>query len=154
MRNFGAAERMTKMMERFGLEEGQELQHKWLNRSVETAHLGFTTSPHEECAVEEAVQLAEAARSAGGDATVTVLTLGPPEAEEQLRYAASVGADEAISPERALALFTTAAEAPGGAPPYSVTFWVVDDQALLEVKVDVEGNGSVVLTDTVHERFP
>jgi preprotein translocase subunit SecA len=37
MRNFGAAERMTKMMERFGLEEGQELQHKWLNRSVETA---------------------------------------------------------------------------------------------------------------------
>ncbi|MEM9479902.1 MAG: preprotein translocase subunit SecA [Verrucomicrobiota bacterium] len=37
MRNFGAAERMTKMMERFGLEEGQELQHSWLNRSVETA---------------------------------------------------------------------------------------------------------------------
>lgn len=37
MRNFGAAERMTKMMDRFGLEEGQELQHKWLNRSVETA---------------------------------------------------------------------------------------------------------------------
>ena len=65
-------------------------------RSVETAHLGFTTSPHEECAVEEAVQLAEAARSAGGDATVTVLTLGPPEAEEQLRYAASVGADEIV----------------------------------------------------------
>jgi preprotein translocase subunit SecA len=37
MRNFGAAERMTKMMDRFGLEEGQELQHKWLNRSVQTA---------------------------------------------------------------------------------------------------------------------
>ena len=37
MRNFGAAERMTKMMERFGLEEGQELEHPWLNRSVETA---------------------------------------------------------------------------------------------------------------------
>ena len=37
MRNFGAAERMTRMMERFGLEEGQELQHKWLNRSVQTA---------------------------------------------------------------------------------------------------------------------
>jgi len=28
---------MTKIMERFGLEEGQELEHKWLNRSVETA---------------------------------------------------------------------------------------------------------------------
>lgn len=37
MRNFGAAERMTKMMERFGLEDGQELEHPWLNRSVETA---------------------------------------------------------------------------------------------------------------------
>jgi preprotein translocase subunit SecA len=37
MRNFGASERMTKMMERFGLEEGQELQHPWLNKSVETA---------------------------------------------------------------------------------------------------------------------
>jgi preprotein translocase subunit SecA len=37
MRNFGAAERMTKIMERFGLEEGQELEHRWLNRSVETA---------------------------------------------------------------------------------------------------------------------
>ncbi len=37
MRNFGAADRMTKIMERFKLEEGQELQHPWLNRSVETA---------------------------------------------------------------------------------------------------------------------
>ncbi len=60
-------------------------------QSVETAHLGFTTSPHEECAVEEAIQLAER-----HDGTVTVLTLGPPEAEEQLRYAASVGAHELV----------------------------------------------------------
>ena len=37
MRNFGAAERMTKMMERFGMKEGEDLQHPWLNRSVETA---------------------------------------------------------------------------------------------------------------------
>src|ERR1700736_1082634 len=37
MRNFGAAERMTRIMERFGLEEGQELEHRWLNKSVETA---------------------------------------------------------------------------------------------------------------------
>ncbi len=60
-------------------------------RAVDTAHLGFTTSPHEECALEEAVQLAEAH---GGQ--VTVLTLGPPEAEEQLRYAASVGAHSIV----------------------------------------------------------
>jgi preprotein translocase subunit SecA len=37
MRNFGAADRMTKIMERFGLEEGEELEHPWLNKSVETA---------------------------------------------------------------------------------------------------------------------
>jgi preprotein translocase subunit SecA len=37
MLNFGAAERMTKMMERFGLEDGQELEHPWLNRSIESA---------------------------------------------------------------------------------------------------------------------
>lgn len=60
-------------------------------RDIETGHLSFTTSPHEECAVEAAIQLKEAH---GG--SVTVLTLGPPEAEEQLRYAASVGVDEAM----------------------------------------------------------
>lgn len=60
-------------------------------RSIEAGHLSFTTSPHEECAVEAAVELKEAV---GG--TVTVLTMGPEESEEQLRYAASVGADEAI----------------------------------------------------------
>jgi len=37
MRNFGAADRMTKIMETFGLEEGEELEHRWLNKSVETA---------------------------------------------------------------------------------------------------------------------
>ncbi len=37
MRNFGASERMTRMMERFGLEEGEELQHPWLSKSVQTA---------------------------------------------------------------------------------------------------------------------
>ncbi len=37
MMNFGAAERMTKLMERMGLEDGQELEHPWLNRSIESA---------------------------------------------------------------------------------------------------------------------
>ena len=37
MRNFGAAERMTKLMERFGMQEGEALEHPWLNKSVETA---------------------------------------------------------------------------------------------------------------------
>jgi electron transfer flavoprotein beta subunit len=60
-------------------------------QAVDTAYLAFTTSPHEECAVEEAVQLVE---RHGGEATV--LTLGPAEADEQLRYAASLGVARAV----------------------------------------------------------
>jgi electron transfer flavoprotein beta subunit len=60
-------------------------------RAIETRHLGFTISPHEECGVEEAVRIVEAQ---GG--SVTVVTLGPPEAEEQLRDALALGADRAI----------------------------------------------------------
>ncbi len=36
MRIFGS-DRIVKIMERFGLEEGEELQHPWLNKSIETA---------------------------------------------------------------------------------------------------------------------
>jgi electron transfer flavoprotein beta subunit len=60
-------------------------------QAVDTAFLGFTMSPHEECAVEEAVQLVE---KHGGESTV--LTLGPAEADEQLRYAASLGVNKAV----------------------------------------------------------
>jgi preprotein translocase subunit SecA len=37
MLNFGGAERMTKLMERMGMEDGQELEHPWLNKSIESA---------------------------------------------------------------------------------------------------------------------
>ena len=60
-------------------------------QAIETRHLGFTISPHEECGVEEAVRLIEAH---GGESVV--LTLGPPEAEEQLRDAMALGIDRAI----------------------------------------------------------
>jgi electron transfer flavoprotein beta subunit len=60
-------------------------------QALETRHLGFTISPHEECGVEEAVRLVE---QHGGE--VTVLTLGPPEAEEQLRETLAIGADRGI----------------------------------------------------------
>ena len=60
-------------------------------QAIETKHLGFTISPHEECGVEEAVRLIEAN---GGESVV--LTLGPAEAEEQLRDAMALGADRAI----------------------------------------------------------
>ena len=60
-------------------------------QALETRHLGFTISPHEECGVEEAVRLVE---QFGG--SVTVLTLGPPEAEEQVRDMLAVGADRGL----------------------------------------------------------
>jgi electron transfer flavoprotein beta subunit len=60
-------------------------------QALQTRHLGFTISPHEECGVEEAVRIVEAQ---GGE--VVVLALGPPEAEEQLRECMALGADRAI----------------------------------------------------------
>jgi electron transfer flavoprotein beta subunit len=63
-------------------EDGQE---------IDTRFLGFTVSPHEECAAEEAVRLVEAH---GGSSAV--LTLGPPEAEEQLRDAMAIGIDRGL----------------------------------------------------------
>jgi electron transfer flavoprotein beta subunit len=60
-------------------------------QALETKHLGFTISPHEECAVEEAVRIME---TEGGEAVV--LTLGPTEAEEQLRDCMAIGADRGI----------------------------------------------------------
>jgi electron transfer flavoprotein beta subunit len=59
-------------------------------RALETRHLGFTISPHEECGVEEAVRLVEH----GGE--VVVLTLGPAEAEEQVRDSLAAGADRGV----------------------------------------------------------
>ena len=60
-------------------------------QALETKHLGFTISPHEECGVEEAVRIVEA-----GGGEVVVLTLGPAEAEEQLRDCMAIGADRGI----------------------------------------------------------
>ena len=60
-------------------------------RAISTRHLGFTVSPHEECGAEEAVRIVEAL---GGSSTV--LTLGPPEAEEQLRDMMAIGVDRGI----------------------------------------------------------
>jgi electron transfer flavoprotein beta subunit len=60
-------------------------------QEIDTRFLGFTISPHEECAVEEAVRIVEAQ---GG--STTVLTLGPAVAEEQLRDAMAVGIERAV----------------------------------------------------------
>jgi electron transfer flavoprotein beta subunit len=81
-------------------------------QAVETANLGFTMSPHEECAVEAGAQLIE---QHGGEATV--LSLGPVESEEQVRYAVSVGMQRGVvmpidgdewDPQRTAIAITTA----------------------------------------------
>jgi electron transfer flavoprotein beta subunit len=65
-------------------------------RAIDTKTSGFTISPHEECAVEEAVRLVE---RFGG--SVTVASLGPVAAEEQLRACLALGASAAVLLETA-----------------------------------------------------
>ncbi len=59
-------------------------------QEIDTSSLGFTMSPHEECAIEEAIQQVE---SHGG--STHVLTLGPEAAIEQLRTGLAMQIDEA-----------------------------------------------------------
>jgi electron transfer flavoprotein beta subunit len=60
-------------------------------QEIDTRSLNFTFSPHEECAVEEAVRLIEA----NGGSSV-VLTLGPEAATDQLRDAMALGIEKAF----------------------------------------------------------
>jgi electron transfer flavoprotein beta subunit len=60
-------------------------------QEIDTRYLGFTVSPHEECAVEEAVRLTE---KHGGSSTV--LTLGPEAAIDQLRDAMALGIERGL----------------------------------------------------------
>lgn len=60
-------------------------------QQIETRNLGFTVSPHEECAMEEAAQLIE---KHGGQATG--LILGPAAASEQLRDGLAKGLTGAV----------------------------------------------------------
>jgi electron transfer flavoprotein beta subunit len=88
------------------------------SRAIDTRHLGFTMSPHEECGVEEAVRLIEAG---GGDSVV--MTLGPAEAVEQLRDAMALGIDRAIH------LQTDGAEWDGEATAVALTEAIRADEA-------------------------
>jgi electron transfer flavoprotein beta subunit len=60
-------------------------------QQIDTRFLGFTVSPHEECAVEEAVRIVEAR---GGSSVV--LTLGPEASVEQLQDALAIGIDRGL----------------------------------------------------------
>lgn len=60
-------------------------------RAIETRNLGFTISPHEECAVEEAARIIEKLGGSG-----TVLTVGPGDVEDQLRDCLAKGMDRGV----------------------------------------------------------
>jgi electron transfer flavoprotein beta subunit len=70
---------------------GGQVQLSADGQEVDTRASGFTVSPHEECAVEEAIRLTE--RDGGA---VTVLTLGPPDAAAQLRDMLALGAHRGV----------------------------------------------------------
>ena len=59
-------------------------------QAVDATNLGHTMSPHEECALELAVQLIET-----HEGESHVLTLGTADADEQCRWAASIGINKA-----------------------------------------------------------
>jgi electron transfer flavoprotein beta subunit len=60
-------------------------------QSIDGRYVGFTISDHENSAIELAIRVADAT---GG--SVTVLTVGPPEAVEQLRGALALGGHSAV----------------------------------------------------------
>src|SRR3712207_8577407 len=61
------------------------------NMGVDARHVGYAVSPHEECAVELAIQVAKAT-----DGNATVLSVGDEDAVEQLRDALAVGCTAAV----------------------------------------------------------
>lgn len=60
-------------------------------KNIDSTNLGFTISPHEECAVEEAIQIVE---KNGG--STTVLTLAPEDAQKQLKDSLARGMAKAV----------------------------------------------------------
>jgi electron transfer flavoprotein beta subunit len=70
---------------------GGEIRLTADSMSVDDSSLGHTVSPHEDCAVELAIQTA---KDTGGEATV--LTLGTSDAVEQLRTALALGCTGAV----------------------------------------------------------
>ena len=61
------------------------------NQSVDARFVGFTTSDHDQCAVELAVQVSTAT-----DGTATVVSVGAAEPVEQIRSALGVGCTAAV----------------------------------------------------------
>ncbi len=70
---------------------GGEIRLTADGQGVDDSSLGHTVSPHEECAVELAIQVA---KDTGGQATV--VTVGPADAVEQLRNSLALGCAGAV----------------------------------------------------------
>ena len=70
---------------------GGEIMLTQDSQSIDTSYVGHTVSPHEECAVELAIQTATAT-----DGEATVLSLGSADSLEQIRDALAVGCTGAV----------------------------------------------------------
>ena len=79
---------------------GSEVSLTADSMSVDERSLGHTVSPHEECAVELAIATAKAT-----DGRATVLTVGSPDAVEQLRNALALGCTGAVLVEAELSSY-------------------------------------------------
>ncbi|MEW6545446.1 MAG: electron transfer flavoprotein subunit beta/FixA family protein [Bacillota bacterium] len=62
-------------------------------RSIDETGITFIINPYDEFALEEGLRIKE---RLGGEATVTMVCVGPPRAEEALRTGLAMGADQAV----------------------------------------------------------
>ena len=66
------------------------------DKTLDRASVDVVMNEIDEYAVEEALQIKEAATAGGGTAEVTIVTMGPDRAVETIRKALSMGADKAV----------------------------------------------------------
>jgi len=66
------------------------------DKTLDRASVDVVMNEIDEYAVEEALKIKEAATASGGEASVTILTMGPDRAVETIRKALSMGADKAV----------------------------------------------------------
>ena len=66
------------------------------DKTLDRASVDVVMNEIDEYAVEEALKIKEAATASGGEASVTILTMGPERAIETIRKALSMGADKAV----------------------------------------------------------
>jgi electron transfer flavoprotein beta subunit len=73
-----------------------ERKLKEVDGTLDRASVDGLINELDEYAIEEGLKIAEARRGAGGEAEVTIVTMGPEKAAESIRKALSMGADKAV----------------------------------------------------------